>query len=244
MRRLGVRSAAIVVALIVTGCAVRIGGARSADFAAMALRAETMTVAEAAAQIRAAAADLVLLSAATDSAWFAAVAAETGLTLSGPGTTGERALGFLTTPALEILGDTSIALPVPSGGNVHMHDALYRIDRNRLLDLMHVRFEGTTDLRAATRTLLEYVATDVGATVPLLLAVEAPTPAAADSVAILMRALYPTTWDCTDAGRAGEPAPALGVRLFHGPTVRVACTAARQLAGADSPIVARLVIGR
>jgi hypothetical protein len=233
---------AAVLSLVVAACAVRVGAGAS-EYVAVALRAEEASAAEAAAQVRASGADLVLLSATADSAWFSAVAAETGFRLSGPGRTGERGLAFLTPPAIEILGDTSLVLPVAAGGSIHMHDALYRLDRHRLLDLMYVRYEDA-DVREATRTLLEYIATDVGPDASLLLAVEAPAPAVSDSVALLLRALYPTVWDCTEPGRAGDAAPALGVRLFFGPTARVRCREARQIGGLGAPVVAYLIIGR
>jgi hypothetical protein len=243
MRNRGGLAAAVLGALLVGGCAVRVG-AGAGEYVTMALQAEQATPAEAAAQIQASTAQIVLLSAAADSAWFRTVAEQTGYVLSGPGRADERGFGFLTPPTLEILGDTSLALPVATGGAVHMHDALYRLDRQRMLDLMYIWLEDGIDIREATRTVLEYIATDVGADVSLLLAVEAPTPAVSDSVALLLRALYPTAWDCTDAGRAGQPAAQLGVRLFYGPTARVRCRQATRIAGLGSPVVAYLFIGR
>jgi hypothetical protein len=239
MRIMGLVVSAVAVT-IAAGCAVRLGGG-TFEYVGMAVQAEQATAAAAAAQIRAANADLVLLAADQDSAWFASVAGEAGMALSGPGRTGQRSLALLTSPQLEMLGDTSMYLSVPSGGRLHMQDALYRIQRESMIDLMYVRFEDVIDLRDATRTLLEYVATDVGANVALLLAVEAPTPAATDTVAGLMRALYPTTWECLDNGVRND-ATLPGVRLFYGPRVRVRCADARRLEGPGEPVAADLVV--
>jgi hypothetical protein len=229
--------------LFVSGCAaLRLGGGGPIEYTSIALNAGNAPAADVAAQIRTAAADLVLLSGVQDSAWFADVAAQTGLQLTGPGRTGDRSLGFLT--RLELLGDTSMVLPVPGGGQLHMHDALYRVDRDRVLDLMYIRMDEPIDIGAATRALLEYIATDVGATAALLLAIESPRPAAADSVAIRLRALYPTVWECTEPGRRGEAPPSLNVRLFFGPSVRVRCREARQLTGLGAPVAAQLIIER
>lgn len=242
MTRGGMRAAVLTGVLFVAGCAVRLGGGGPIQYTTIALRAEGATAAETAAQVRAAGADIVLLSGAQDSAWFAEVAEQTGLALTGPGLTGDRALGFLS--RLELLGDTSMVLPVPEGGQLHMHDALYRIDRDRVLDLMYIRMEDPIDIGAATRTLLEYIATDVGSTAALMLAVESPRPAAADSMAIRLRALYPTVWECTEPGRQGAAPPGLDVRLFFGPRVRVRCREARQLTGLGAPVAAQLIIER
>jgi hypothetical protein len=229
-------------AIVITGCAaVGLGGGQT-EFTSMVLRAEAAPAAEVAAQIRSAGADLVLLSSSQDSSWFAEVAGQTGLTLSGPGQTGGRGLALLT--SLEVLGDTALVLPVPGGGEIHMQDALFRIHGDRMVDLMYVRLDEDIEVGAATRTLLEYIATDVGPNVALLLAVESPRPGAADSVALRLRALYPTAWECTEPGRRGDVAPAGFVRLFFGPTARVRCLEARQVAGAGNPVAARLIIAR
>jgi hypothetical protein len=229
-----------VVALVGLGaCAVR-SGPGPADPVAMALQLEQPGVEEVAGQIAAADADIALIAADRDSAWFAELAAASGLDLSGPGRTGARGIAFLT--RMELVGDTSLALSVATGGAIHMHDALYRAAGRRLVDLMYVRYENVTDLREATRTLLEYVATDVGGNVALLLAIEAGDAAATDSVAVLLRVLYPSAWDCTEPGRAGEAPANLRVRLFYGPPARVRCAGARRLTGAGAPVAAQFVL--
>jgi hypothetical protein len=228
----------LVSAFLLSACAVRLGGPAPERYEAAAmfepLNADAGDVAD---RIRAAGADIVLLAAERqDSAWFAYVAANARLAMSGPGAIGGRGYAFLTN--LELLGDTTLALDVPGGGQVHMHDALFRIDRYRHIDLMLVRLDAA-DLRAAVRTLLGYMATDVGADASVLLAIDGPTPAVADSVTVLMRATLGNAAECGGQARITEP-PAL--RLLYGPSARVRCVAARTLPPAG--IVARVEVGR
>jgi hypothetical protein len=231
-------------AVLFGACAVRLGGPAPEEYTAVAVTAGTAeTPAQAAAQLKAAAAELVLLAADRDTAWFQEVATAAGLTLSGPGRTGPRALGFLS--KLEILGDTSIVLNVTEGGRIHMHDALYRVDKTRNIDLMLVRFEDTPDLRAAVRTLFGYIATDVGASVSVLLAIDAATPQLADSAAILMRAHYGSAVECADDDAAATPAAVTPpLQLVYGPSARLACRSARVLPGVPPAIQARVVVNR
>lgn len=231
----------ITAALLLGACAVRLGGPSPEEYTAVAVTVGPAdTPAQTAERLRSADAELVLLSADRDTAWFAAVAAEAGLKLSGPGRTGARALGFLAN--LEILGDTSIVLTVPEGGRIHMHDALYKIDKQRNIDLMLVRLEETADLRAAVRTLFGYIATDVGASAALLLAIDAATPQAADSAAVLMRATLDSAIECAngDASTAASPP----VQLLYGPSARLGCRSARVLPGSPPAIQARVVVNR
>jgi hypothetical protein len=242
MRLTGVARTTILLsaALALAACAVRVGGGGPRGFDVVALRADGQDAAEAvAARIGAANADIVLLSAERDSAWFAAVATAARLSLSGPGATGGIGLAFLTN--LEIVGDTSLVLEVPEGGSVHMQDALYRIHGNRFIDLMTVRFDAP-DLRAAVRRLLDYVARDVGADVPVLLAVDGVTPQAADSAAILMRAYYNSEAGCP--GGDVPDAAGLPVRLLYGPSARIMCRDSRLLPGEPPATAIRAVIGR
>lgn len=210
--------------LAASACALRLGGPGPETYSAVAIRAESGASAAAiATQLRDAGAQLVLLSAAQDSAWFASVASAAGLALSGPGETSGRGLAFMTN--LELLGDTSLVLEVPGGGNVHMHDALYEVDEDRNIDLMFVRFDGP-DLRAAVRTLLGYIATDVGASAALLLAVDAATPQAADSATVLVRATLGNAAECGDIAAAATTSR---VRLLYGPSARLTCLSAQAL---------------
>ena len=238
------RSAALLplIAISVAACAVRLGGPSPEEYDVATLfeprNADAATVSE---RIRDAGAEIVLLAAERqDSAWFAYIAYTAGLQLSGPGTTTGRGYAFMTSPALEILGDTSLVLPVAGGGGVHMHDALYRIDEYRTVDLMLVRLEGS-DLIAALDTLLGYIATDVPADAALILALDGPTPAAADTVAREIRATIADASECRDGeGAAAQPA----VRLLYGPSARIRCLSARTLTGATTGIVARVEVGR
>jgi hypothetical protein len=226
--------------LLITACAVRLGGARPQDYTAVALQVQPAAdAAQTAERLRGARADLVLLSADADSAWFATVAAGTGLELSGPGTTSGRGFAFLSN--LEILGDTSLVLEVPGGGSVHMHDALYRVDRDRYLDLMLVRFDAP-DLRAAVRALLLYAATDVMPNAAVLLAIDAATPELADSAAILLRPYYPPAVECR--GAPADIAQTGSIRLLYGPIARIRCRTARLLPGTPAGIVAEVVVER
>lgn len=236
-----VRTAALLVPIAISAaaCAVRLGGPspEEYDIAALSepLNADAGSVAE---RITASGADIVLMAAERqDSAWFAYVAASARLGLSGPGATTGRGYAFMTN--LEILGDTSLVLPVDGGGRVHMHDALYRIDENRYMDLMLVRLEGP-DLRSSVRTLLNYIATDVPADAALILAFDGPTQAVADSAATMVRATVAAASDCRDDDSIAQP----GVRLLYGPSARVRCLSARNLPGTVPGIVARLEVGR
>jgi hypothetical protein len=238
------RAARLMIPLLATlavgACAVRLGGGGPQEYEVLAFRAQADAApGDVASRITAANGDIVLLSADRDSAWFAAVAAETGLGLSGPGTTSGMGMAFLT--RLEVLGDTSLVLDVPGGGSVHMHDALYRIHGERFIDLMSVRVDAP-DLRAAIRRLLDYIATDVGASVPVLLAMDGATPQMADSAAILMRAYYNNDAGCRDSAiPAGTVLP---VRLLYGPSALATCRGSRLLPGDSPGVAARMTVSR
>src|SRR5690606_6999623 len=116
-----------------------------------------------------------------------------------------------------------------------LHDALYRIDRNRALDLILARFDSVADLRSGVRALPAYVGSDVSNNAALLLAVESPTKQFVDSVALLVRALYADTNDCA----AENVATTAAIRVFYGPTYRVRCTSAQVLNEAGGPIRAQ-----
>jgi hypothetical protein len=231
--------------LLLSGCAVRLGGAKPEGYNAIALKAAPAAgAAEVAARITAENGDLVLLSADRDSAWFADVAAQTKLTLDGPGRTGPSSLAFLT--RLKVLGDTAMVLPLDGGGRLTMQDALFEVDKNRTLDMMLVSFAEAGSVHDGVRTLLDYIATDVGGTAALLLGIDAPTQAAADSTTLLLRAAFTNVRECGDATIAAPPG-GLGLQLYYGPEVRLSCESAHILAGtAAGPagIVARVVVER
>jgi hypothetical protein len=236
----GVVGLALAGALLgVSACAVRLGGPAPEQYHAVALRASE-DAAAVGGRLRAAGADIVLLAADRDSAWFALVAQHAQLSLSGPGRTGTSGLALLTD--LKILGDTALVLPVEGGGELHMQDALYEIDKNRHLDLMLVRMDPAAGLRESVRALLGYIATDVGGTASVLLALETATPQRADSAALLLRAAFEQANECRGEG-PGEAAAAQTLRLFYGPTARIDCRSARLLeGGTPAPTVARVVV--
>jgi hypothetical protein len=229
-----VRSLLLLPFLVVAAaaCALRLGGPSAQSYHAAALHSTGESAAAVAERIRQLNGEIVLLSSDSDSAWFGSVAAGAGLTLSGPGRTGPRGMAFLTN--LEILGDTSLVLDVTGGGQVHMHDALYRVDERRVIDLMMVRLDAP-DLRAAIRTLLGYIATDVGSNAAILLAIEAASPQLADSATVLMRATLGNSIECaaadqSQAQQARQAREALPVRLLYGPSARMQCLSAQAMA--------------
>lgn len=224
-----VRIALVLPVIAVAACAVNLGGPSPENYDTVALSTPAgASAAQVGQAIRAAGAEIAMVSAEQDSAWLAEMAAAAGLELSGPSRSSGRSLAFMTN--IELLGDTSLVLAVADGGQVHMHDALYRIDRYRNLDLMTVHFDAP-DLRAAVRTLLGYIATDVGADVALVIAVSGPTPQAVDSAAVLMRATLGNAVECDDDNQARQLAGSLHVRLLYGPSARMRCLGARPLEG-------------
>lgn len=243
MRQLGMLS---VVAVLVAGCAVRLGGPKPIEYRAIALQTgPESSPAEVARWIRQADANLVLLEAPGDSAWFDEVARQVKLTLSGPGVAGSVAFGFL---AGEAVGDTTIVLPLEGGGEVALHDALYIVGAGRYLDLLAARFSPDADVREAVRALLNYIATDVMPQAAVVLAVNAPDPAAAEQVSMLLRPVFSDASNCRSRGRGSANASGNGLeqsrmRLYYGPDTLLRCSSARPL-GAGGPLVARLVLGR
>lgn len=227
----------------IAACAVNLGAPSPQPYQVVALPVGADgAAAEVAERITAQGAQIAFVTAERDSAWFAEVAGASGLGLSGPGHTGPRSLAFLTN--LELLGDTSIVLLVPSGGRIHMHDALYEVDEDRNLDLMLVDMDGARDLRDGVRTLLQYIASDVGNSVPLMLAVTAPQTMVDDSVAVLLRAAFANARLCAGTAEDGATLPAAeGMALLYGPPAQMQCESARALPG-HSGISARLVVGR
>jgi len=223
-----------------TACSIRLGGPKPEQYDAVAVTvAAGANADETARRIYDSGAELAFVSAEQDSAWLASVATAARLKLSGPGRSSGRSLAFMTN--LEVLGDTSLVLNVPGGGKVHMHDALLKVDKTRNLDMMIVRFEAT-NVRAATNTLLGYIATDVGGDAALLIAVDGPTIQVADSVATLMRATLNSSFDCPGS----KPADGANVplRMLYGPSAQLSCLSARVLPGSPPAITARVQVER
>lgn len=171
-------------------------------------------------------AEYAIISAPHDSAWFADVAARAKLTTTRPGLVNGRTYAFIGPKAL---GDTTLTLTVPGGGVLRIHDALFEVDKNRRIDLMTVQLDSTVNLNRSITRLLEYVASDVGATVSVLLAIEAETPAMGDSVSVIMRPLYTDLFECTAEGKAGASPSDLPIRTFFGPSARMRCKSAERL---------------
>jgi hypothetical protein len=224
-----------------TACAVNLGGSTPEEYRAIAIEAPASASAAAVADvIMQANASIALVTAERDSAWFAEISSATGLALSGPGTTESAAKGFFTN--LQIVGDTSIALGVADGTKMHLHDALYQIEEGREVDLMLLRIAPATDLREAIRTLLSYVATDVGPNAAVMVAIDTPTAEVGDSVAVLLRALYTSATECAGPDATGPQAES--IRLFYGPSARLRCARARTINFEGTPVTADLVVGR
>ena len=221
-------SGLVVAAALLAACSsVRLGGPSPRDLDAIAMVIPADATAEQVAQILTQrGVDYAILSGARDSAFYADVATRAGLKNTRPGGTGSTRFSFLGPQAL---GDTTLALKVTGGGEVLIHDALYRIDKNRRLDLMSVRIEPNVNLRESVRAVLAYVATDVLPNAAVLLAIQAPTPALGDSVSILTRAAFADAWECTRDGRNNPTVTDLPIRLFYGPAVRLSCQSAERV---------------
>lgn len=240
--RTGSLLAIAVVVLTMAACAVRLGGAKPEPYNAIGLRATaTESASDIAGRIRAVQGDLVMLSANHDSAWFADVATKSGLTLTRPGHTGPSTLGLLT--HLTSLGDTALDVVVAGNGKLHIKDALYKIDKDRSLDLMLVSFADVTSVREGVRALLNYIATDVQGTSAVVFGIDAPTKTAADSASSLVRAAFANALECGKTPTR-EPAGGIEVNVFFGPEARLTCTGSRVIAGSPNAIVARVLVER
>lgn len=230
----------LLVVLSLGACAVNLGGPKAIDMPTVALRAEADAApASVAGALDEAGARVAFIAAARDDSWFDSVAARAELELSGPADMGDLALAFL---GPEPLGDTTLTLPY-DGGELTIHDALYEIEEDRLLDLLAFRIEGAGEVRSAVASLLEYVATDVNNSAAVVLAALVPTAAAGDSVA---RMLSPAYFDAVRCEPGTAPAPLReGIRLFYGPEARMYCAgASAEESAVGAWIRAELIMGR
>jgi hypothetical protein len=226
--------------LLAAGCAVRLGGPRPVGYDTVAIQFEPGTsVADAAARLRELSADLALIATREDSSWVRALAEQTQLVSTRPGRAGDYTLAFL---AFKPVGDTTLTLNTDGGGIIRLHDALYQVDKYRKLDLMTAIFNAGTGAREGVRTLLNYIATDVGGDAAVALAIQAPTQAVGDSIAELTRAAIADAWECTADGKSSQNAPAMALRLFYFPAARMRCESARVVDSANRPVVARLIV--
>ncbi|MGH7443469.1 MAG: hypothetical protein ACREKM_01265 [Longimicrobiales bacterium] len=227
----------VVLAAMSPACAVGVGGGGSPiEYTMVAVNAAGATSAQIAEQVQEAGGDFVLVVGPREGTWFGELASASQLGLSGPAYTDERGLAFLS--RLELLGDTSLVLGT-GNAQVQLQDALYQVDEERFLDLMLVNIPTGADVPAATRSLLEYIATDVMANAALVLGIIAPSPAEAQAMDELLRAAFSTAAECGGLSHTDQRA----YRIFFGPVARVRCTDARQLDGPGSPVVARVSVG-
>ena len=239
MRRMAVLGVA---GVVMAGCAVRLGGPKPEVYETVALKApDGASAADVAATVKRAGGDIVLLVADRDSAWFSDVSAQTGIPIDGPGYTGGPGMAFFT--HLKVIGDTTLTIPIEAGGKLHVHDALFEVAEGRDLDLMIVSFAEAASARDGVRTLLQYIATDVGGTSSVLIGLVSPSQAVSDSVSTMLRAAFRNALDCGDTSIA-PPAGGLGMSLLYGPEARISCESARVLPGSPNAIVARAVVGR
>ena len=242
MRRRSVKVVVAVAAMFAAACSARLGGSKPAEQQMAAIRIASGATAEQVAQtLTQRGLEYAILSGERDSAWYADVATRAGLKTTRPGSAGTTTFAFL---GPEAIGDTTLALKVPGGGELRVHDALYRIDKNRRLDLMAVKIEPNANLEASIRALLTYVASDVLAHAAVLLAIVPPTPELGDSVSLLTRAAFADAWECTPQGRDRPNQSDMPIRLFYGPPVRMTCARAERVNLGGDAILGHFVLPR
>jgi hypothetical protein len=233
------RITVVVIAMLVAACAARTKG--EADLShekdTIALRVANESSEQIAQLIKDQGVEVAIISSNKDSAWFADVATRAGLKSSRPGRAGNSVFAFIGPTAI---GDTTLSLKVAGGGEIRVHDALYRIDKNRRLDLLAVKVEPGVNLTESMKSLLQYVSTDVMANAAVILAIEPPNPIVGDSIAVLIRPVYADAWECTRAGRDRTQNRELPIRLFYGPGVRIRCKGADRLDAGGGSLLARL----
>ena len=249
-RRRHAVAAATAAGVALAACALRIGGPAPESFRVLVASSGIPPQAgETGEWLRALDAHVALIAAEADSAWFAATAVAAGLTLSGPALAdsassasrhGRRAaLAFL---AWEPLGDTTVAIVAGDGARILVHDALYRTDRGKALDLMAATVPAGADPREAARALLTYVATDVMHDAIVLLALGTPDAVVADSLETLLRPVLAGSAGCDDRLDLDAAVRPGALRLYFGPVVRVRCEAVRGFRSPLPTLLARLVL--
>ncbi len=234
------RLAAGVAALALSACAPNYGGPKDIEIPTVAIEAtSTAAPAAVASAINGAGARAAFVFADRDPGWFRDVAAASQLELSGPAVTDGRGMAFL---APAPVGDTTVTLDY-EGGSITLQDALYEIEKERLLDLMALRLDAGAPVEDAVRALLQYVATDVGNAAALVMAVRVPDAATGDRVARMLAPAYFAVLRCDPSERAvptGEH-----VRVFYGPAARMFCAgASEEQVTAGRLVRARLIMGR
>lgn len=228
-------------ALALSACALNLGGPKDIDVPTAAVRVENGTGAgTVASALQGAGIRAAVVAAPAGEEWFEELGATASLNLSGPGEMGGLRMGFLT--AAEAVGDTTLDLAY-EGGVLTVHDALYEVEKDRLLDILAFRMDEPATIPEAMTAFLEYVATDVSNRAAVVIAVAVPSAEVGDAVA---RMLSPGFYDArrcdgADATAAGHE----GIRLFYGPEARMFCTDAAAESLADGDFVrARLTMGR
>lgn len=226
---------------VLAGCA-SLGGPAPAKRTALVLRLTNETAEQVAAQIKQVAADYVVLSGARDTTFYKDVATRTLMKSTRTGQAGDVRFAFIAANAP--VGDTTLSIKVQGGGELRMHDALYKIDKNRQLDIMEVRFEANSDVRQVVRSLIQYNTTDVSATAAQIIVLHPPTPAAGDSASVLLRPYLPDAWECTKEGKTQSRNATLPLRVFYGPATRERCDDAVLVSNPGGGMVAHLVLLR
>lgn len=227
---------------LLAGCASSVSGdPRPADLPVAALAAPAdASPAVAGAIVSDAMVTLALVTGPADAAWFHELREAAGMeAMTRPGTLApDMGAAFL---GLEAVGDTTIELRY-GDTTFRVHDALYDLGRQRLVDLLSFRVDSASAARPLVISLTEYVATDVPPGAAVVLAVAVPSAAVGDSVARMLTPMYRGVAHC---GADAEVVAGAGVRLFYGPEVRMYCTDARAGASAAGDLVrADLVVGR
>jgi len=227
--------------VVAAGCAGTLGSSKPITQDALALRlTDDATPDQVANTLKQHGVDVAILSSTRDSAWYAAVATAAGMKMTRVGRTGAGTFAFLGPQAL---GDTTLTLKVPTGGEVRLHDALYRLDKQRRLDLIAARIAPDANWRESMTTLLRYIASpDVLPDAVIVLAVDPPSPAVGDSISVLINPYLADAWECTREGKTGTRNTQLPIRLFYGPSMRVSCDGAERLNDSGGAILAHLVL--
>ncbi len=250
---------AVILGLLAAGCAPGMSSGPPLEYRVVALNVPAGVPADSiAAVVRASTADLALVAARADSAWFQAAARAAGRQLTGPGRMTPVRLGFL---GLKPVGDTTVTLALPGGRSLPVFDALFQPQKHRSVDLMLARVDTGMSAQAVAGALVKYFSTDVSQGSALVLGVLAPTPMVTDSIATRVRAIFVDLRQCgvpiptedetaaqdSAAARAAVAsrvvAEGASVRLFFGPETLIRCDEARLIAGPGAPVYAHFTIG-
>jgi hypothetical protein len=218
---------AALMAVLMTACATGVGSRKPIDQDALVLRlADNATPDQVANILKQRGVDVAILASTRDSAWYASAAGAAGMKMTRVGRTGTGTFAFLGPQAV---GDTTLSLKVSGGGEVRLHDALYRIDKQRRLDLIAARIAPEANWRESMNALLRYIAgPDVLPNAVIVLAIDPPSPAVGDSISVHINPYLSDAWECTREGKKGTRNTELPVRLFYGPSMRVSCAGAER----------------